>query len=100
LISAVAGGDFASTPKSLYETVVSYRLFYFGDGRDDDAPALCSAADCDLCVERIATVRFCLISIPKDCPPGDNRGRVYETTNLRTNGVWKMQDDPHVCGGA
>jgi hypothetical protein len=45
-------------------------------------------------------VRFCLISIPKDCPPGDNRGRVYETTNLRTNEVWKMQDDPHMCGGA
>ncbi|CCE07382.1 conserved hypothetical protein [Bradyrhizobium sp. STM 3843] len=45
-------------------------------------------------------VRFCLVSIPKDCPPGDNRGRVYETTNLRTNGVWKMQDDPHMCGGA
>jgi hypothetical protein len=45
-------------------------------------------------------VRFCLISIPKDCPPGDNRGRVYETTNLRTHGVWKMQDDPHMCGGA
>lgn len=45
-------------------------------------------------------VRFCLISIPKDCPPGDNRGRVYETTNLRTNETWKMQDDPHMCGGA
>jgi hypothetical protein len=45
-------------------------------------------------------VRFCLISIPKDCPPGDDRGRVYETTNLRTHGVWKMQDDPHMCGGA
>jgi hypothetical protein len=45
-------------------------------------------------------VRFCLISIPKDCPPGDDRGRVYETTNLRTNGVWKMPDDPHMCGGA
>jgi hypothetical protein len=45
-------------------------------------------------------VRFCLASIPKDCPPGDNRGRVYETTNLRTHEVWTMQDDPHMCGGA
>jgi hypothetical protein len=45
-------------------------------------------------------VRFCLISIPKDCPPGDDRGRVYETTNLRTNQAWKMPDDQHMCGGA
>lgn len=45
-------------------------------------------------------VRFCLVSIPKDCPPGDDRGRVYQTTNLRTNESWTMQDDPHKCGGA
>jgi hypothetical protein len=45
-------------------------------------------------------VRFCLVSIPKDCPPGDNRGRVYKSTNLRTGEVWTMQDDPHMCGGA
>ncbi|SMX59073.1 Conserved hypothetical protein [Bradyrhizobium sp. ORS 285] len=45
-------------------------------------------------------VRICLVSIPKDCPPGDDRGRVYETTNLRTNEAWTMPDDPHTCGGA
>ncbi|MGY4308311.1 hypothetical protein ACVIJ6_005554 [Bradyrhizobium sp. USDA 4369] len=45
-------------------------------------------------------VRMCLVSFPKDCPPGDNRGRVHETTNLRTNESWTMQDDPHICGGA
>jgi hypothetical protein len=45
-------------------------------------------------------VRFCLVSVPTDCPSGDDRGRVYETTNLRTGGIWKMQDDPHMCGGA
>ncbi|CAL78174.1 hypothetical protein BRADO4431 [Bradyrhizobium sp. ORS 278] len=45
-------------------------------------------------------VRMCLVSIPKDCPPGDDRGRVYETTNLRTNESWTMPDDPHMCGGA
>jgi hypothetical protein len=45
-------------------------------------------------------VRFCLVSIPKDCPPGDHRGRVYKSTNLRTGEVWTMQDDPHMCGGA
>lgn len=45
-------------------------------------------------------VRMCLVSIPKDCPAGDDRGRVYETTNLRTNESWSMPDDPHTCGGA
>ncbi|WP_456715660.1 hypothetical protein [Bradyrhizobium sp. USDA 4353] len=45
-------------------------------------------------------VRMCLVSIPKDCPPGDDRGRVYETTNVRTNESWTMPDDPHMCGGA
>lgn len=41
-----------------------------------------------------------LIFVPKDCPPGDDRGRVYETTNLRTHEVWQTHDDPHMCGGA
>ena len=26
-------------------------------------------------------VRMCLVSIPRNCPMGDNRGRVYRTTN-------------------
>src|SRR5262245_49867088 len=29
-------------------------------------------------------VRLCLVSVPETCPPGDNRGRVYAGTNLRT----------------
>lgn len=45
-------------------------------------------------------VRMCLISIPSDCPPGDDRGRVYKTTNLRTRGSWKLPNDEHSCGGA
>ena len=45
-------------------------------------------------------VRMCLISIPKECPPGDNRGRVYETTNLRARGSWSLPDAEHMCGGA
>ena len=24
---------------------------------------------------------MCLVSIPEDCPPGDDRGRIYTTTN-------------------
>jgi hypothetical protein len=45
-------------------------------------------------------VKICLVSIPRHCPPGDKRGRVYETTNLRTMGVWKLPDSEHACGGA
>jgi hypothetical protein len=45
-------------------------------------------------------VMACLVKIPKDCPSGDNRGRVYTTTNLRTNESWTLLDSMHMCGGA
>jgi hypothetical protein len=45
-------------------------------------------------------VRICLVSIPKGCPPGDDRGKVYRTTNLRTGESWKLPDSQHMCGGA
>ena len=45
-------------------------------------------------------VKICLVSIPKHCPPGDKRGRVYKTTNLRTDGSWTLPDSEHSCGGA
>ncbi len=45
-------------------------------------------------------VRVCLISIPHPCPPGDKRGRVYKTTNLRTKDSWTLPDAEHSCGGA
>jgi uncharacterized protein len=45
-------------------------------------------------------VLVCLVSIPKNCPPGDERGKVYSATNLRTNGSWVMPDAQHMCGGA
>jgi len=44
--------------------------------------------------------RMCLVSIPKNCPKGDDRGRVYRTTNLRTHKSWKLMDSEHMCGGA
>jgi hypothetical protein len=44
--------------------------------------------------------RMCLISIPKDCPLGDDRGRVYKTMNLRTHGSWGLPDAEHMCRGA
>ena len=45
-------------------------------------------------------VRFCLVSVPRHCPKGDDRGRVYRTTNLRTHQTWTMADSAHMCGGA
>ena len=45
-------------------------------------------------------VRMCLVHIPEGCPPGDDRGKVYDTTNLRTGGIWSMPDAQHECGGA
>jgi hypothetical protein len=45
-------------------------------------------------------VRMCLVEIPKNCPKGDDRGRVYSTTNLRTGKTWTLMDSQHACGGA
>jgi hypothetical protein len=45
-------------------------------------------------------VRLCLVSIPEDCPPGDDRGRVYRAKNLRTGKSWEAPDSQHMCGGA
>jgi uncharacterized protein len=45
-------------------------------------------------------VEMCLLSLPKDCPPGDDRGKWYLTRNLRTGAVWALPDAAHVCGGA
>jgi hypothetical protein len=45
-------------------------------------------------------VKVCLISIPKDCPPGDDRGKLYSATNIRTKAQWVLYDSEHGCGGA
>jgi hypothetical protein len=45
-------------------------------------------------------VKMCLVKIPKNCPPGDDRGRVYNTKNLRTGEAWSLADSQHECGGA
>jgi hypothetical protein len=47
-------------------------------------------------------VRICLKFIP-DCSeakPGDERGKIYLTTNLRTGMSWELPDSQHSCGGA
>ncbi len=45
-------------------------------------------------------VTTCLVSLPKNCPEGDDRGKFYTTTNLRTQGSWTLPDSQHMCGGA
>ncbi|KQP10122.1 hypothetical protein ASF28_02900 [Methylobacterium sp. Leaf99] len=45
-------------------------------------------------------VLTCLVSVPKGCPKGDDRGKTYTTTNLRTEGSWTLSDSQHMCGGA
>lgn len=45
-------------------------------------------------------VRICLVSVPRDCPPGDDRGRMYRTTNQRSQGSWTLAESTHSCGGA
>jgi len=45
-------------------------------------------------------VFVCLMSLPTHCPPGDDRGKLYTTTNLRTEDSWTLPDSEHGCGGA
>lgn len=45
-------------------------------------------------------VLICLVFIPEHCPVGDNRGKIYTTTNLRTLESWTLPDSEHSCGGA
>jgi len=45
-------------------------------------------------------VLVCLVDVPKNCPKGDDRGKVYTTTNLRTLESWTLPDSEHSCGGA
>jgi len=42
----------------------------------------------------------CLVKLPQHCPPGDDRGKLYTTTNLRTEESWTLPDAEHMCGGA
>src|ERR1039458_3276856 len=40
-------------------------------------------------------VSMCLVSVPRDCPKGDDRGRTYRTTNQRTHQSWTLADSSH-----
>jgi uncharacterized protein len=46
-------------------------------------------------------VAVCLMSIPRDCPAGDDRGRMYYGVNLaRQMATWALSDSVRMCGGA
>src|SRR4051794_40191706 len=45
-------------------------------------------------------VLICLVFIPKNCPKGDDRGKMYTVTNLRTLKSWTLPNAQHSCGGA
>lgn len=46
------------------------------------------------------TIRLCLVSLPEDCPPGDDRGKGYSVTNLKNQLSFIGIDAWHSCGGA
>lgn len=55
----------------------------------------------DVAASRIGDqVILCLVSIPRHCPPGDDRGKLYSATNLRNQRSWIMPATQHSCGGA
>jgi len=50
-------------------------------------------------------VRICLIRLPRPpgarhCPPGDDRGGIYKTTNNRTHTWWSAPNAQSPCGSA
>lgn len=45
-------------------------------------------------------VTLCLVSVPENCPKGDDRGKVYSAVDQRTGLGWSLSDSQHMCGGA
>ena len=45
-------------------------------------------------------VLLCFVSIPRSCPAGDDRGKMFTAKNLRTGETWTLPDSQHSCGGA
>lgn len=45
-------------------------------------------------------VKACLVSLPQNCPPRDNRGKRYSIYDYRTGARVIGADSWHLCGGA
>lgn len=80
------GGDYESGTSVTF-TNGGYQVSY------DREPALIGSNPGDRVV-------MCLTAIPQNCPVGDDRGRSYMVTNLRTRQTWSLGDSQHICGGA
>lgn len=69
-------------------------------------PHLSSEANADAYMARTLDfakgdkVSLCLISLPEDCPPGDDRGKIYAVNNLKNQMSFTGVDAWHLCGGA
>lgn len=45
-------------------------------------------------------VQVCLVAVPHDCPPGDDRGKTYRVFDYASKEAYVMIDSDHMCGGA
>ncbi len=45
-------------------------------------------------------VQVCLVWVPTDCPPGDDRGKTYRVYDYKQRRSYVMIDSGHMCGGA
>ena len=45
-------------------------------------------------------VKLCLTSVPKDCPPDDERGKYYSAEDMDRKAGWELPNAQHMCGGA
>lgn len=83
----IDGTPIVTSGSSILYTNGGYQVDY------DEVPGIVNSRPND-------EVILCLVSIPKNCPPGDDRGRVYKAKNKRTGDVWEEADSQHSCGGA
>jgi len=87
LTSGINGPDIAGSGSAINYSNGGYQVSY------DTIPGIESSRAGD-------EINLCLISIPENCPAGDERGKIYKATNLRTGGSWELPDSEHSCGGA
>lgn len=88
------------------ESIKTYR--FEGEPTSGSAAAFANGAR-QVSYDRVAGIEaskvgdpavVCLAALPEDCPPGDDRGKVYASTDLRTLMAWALPDAEHLCGGA
>jgi hypothetical protein len=112
-LAPVAGARTAAGPPTQVGQCVTTRIAELGgrlEGASDSGTAVCYAnggTQVSYAVSRIVRawrvgdrVKMCLTEVPDECPPGDDRGKVYAVTDLRTGTRWEASVSEHGCGGA